>query len=65
MNNGDKVEFVINFLSSIDFFLGQFLMNLTCGVCSNEPPIACQDVVHCIEPIDKQVTEKFFYCFDV
>ena len=59
MDNGDKVEFVINFLSPIDFVLGQFLVNLICGVYSNEPPIACQDVVHCIEPMDKQVTEKF------
>ena len=59
MDNGDKVEFVINFLTPIDFVLGRFLVNLICGVRSNEPPIACQDLVHCIEPIDKQVTEKF------
>ena len=59
MDNGDKVEFVTNFLPPIDFVLGQFLMNLICGFRSNEPSIARQDVVHCIEPIDKQVTEMF------
>ena len=40
------------------------LVNLICGFRSHEPSIACQDVVHCIEPIDKQVNEKFllFWC---
>ena len=58
-DNGDKVEIINSFLSSIIFFSIDFWFAVFLSLkCSNEQPIAGQDVVRWIEPLEMQVTVK-------